>query len=112
MVRYNLPSVEAYLGEHDLHLGKRRGVGVWIDGDATARANVREELDAAPGPSVLDAADRQSRVLLALLETAPDALRSETLETRLEVSRPTVRRDMRVAETWLEQHRLRPRAEH
>lgn len=106
VVRYNLPSVEAYLGEHDLHLGKRRGVGVWIDGDATARASVREELDAAPGPSVLDAADRQSRVVLALLESAPEALRSESLEARLGVSRPTVRRDVRVAETWLEQHRL------
>src|SRR4029077_19219830 len=51
-------------------------------------------------------ADRQSRVLLALLEGAPEAVRSETLEARLGVSRPTVRRDGGVAETWLEQHRL------
>jgi mannitol operon transcriptional activator len=106
IVRYNLPSVEAYLSEHALRLGKRRGVGVWIDGDAVARATVRHELDTAPGPAVLDAADRQSRVLLALLGTAPDALRSEALEARLGVSRPTIRRDVRLAETWLEQHRL------
>ena len=106
VVRYNLPSVEAYLGEHALHLGKRRGVGVWIDGDARTRATVRRELDSEPGPAVLEAGDRQSRVLLALLDSAPDALRSETLEARLGVSRPTVRRDVRVAETWLEQHRL------
>jgi transcriptional antiterminator len=106
IVRYNLPWVEAYLAEHGLRLEKRRGVGVWIDGDETARATVRAGLDSAPGPAVLDAADRQSRVLLALLESAPDALRSETLEARLGVSRPTVRRDVRVAEAWLEQHRL------
>jgi transcriptional antiterminator len=106
VVRYNLPSVEAYLGEHALRLGKRRGVGVWIDGDARTRATVRQELDAEPGPAVLDAGDRQSRVILALLDGAPDALRSETLEARLGVSRPTVRRDVRVAEAWLEQHRL------
>jgi mannitol operon transcriptional activator len=106
IVRYNLPWVEAFLAEHGLRLEKRRGVGVWIDGDETARASVRAGLDSAPGPAVLDAADRQSRVLLALLESAPDALRSETLESRLGVSRPTVRRDVRTAEAWLEQHRL------
>ncbi|HEV8358747.1 MAG TPA: PRD domain-containing protein, partial [Gemmatimonadales bacterium] len=106
IVRYNLPWVEAYLAERGLRLEKRRGVGVWIDGDKTARANVRAGLDSAPGPAVLDAADRQSRVLLALLESAPDAIRSEALEDRLGVSRPTVRRDVRIAEAWLEQHRL------
>jgi mannitol operon transcriptional activator len=106
VVRYNLPSVVAYLAEHGLRLETRRGVGVWIDGDETTRASVRAGLDSAPGPSVLDAGERQSRVLLALLESAPDALRSETLETSLGVSRPTVRRDVRVAEAWLEQHRL------
>lgn len=106
VVRYNLPSVEAYLAERGLHLGKRRGVGVWVDGEPAARATVRQSLDVALGPAVLDPSDRQSRVLLALLESAPDALRSETLEERLGVSRPTVRRDVRVAETWLEQHRL------
>ncbi len=106
VVRYNLPSVVAYLAEHGLRLETRRGVGVWIDGDETTRASVRAGLDSAAGPNVLDAGDRQSRVLLALLENAPDALRSETLETRLGVSRPTVRRDVRVAEAWLEQHRL------
>jgi activator of the mannose operon (transcriptional antiterminator) len=106
MVRYSLPSIEAYLGEHGLHIVKRRGVGVWVEGDRTVRGSVRAQLDASPGPAVLDPADRQSRVLLALLEAAPEAVRSETLEARLGVSRPTVRRDVRVAETWLEQHRL------
>ena len=106
VVRYNLPSVEAYLAEHGLHLGKRRGVGMWVDGAQAARGTARHRLDSAPGPAVLDAGDRLSRVLLALLQSAPEALRSEELETQLHVSRPTVRRDVRAAEAWLEQHRL------
>src|SRR5439155_3824936 len=106
VVRYNLPSVEAYLAGHGLRLVKRRGVGIWIDGDRATRTAVMADLATAAGPAVLDAEDRQARVLLALLEAAPEAVRSEDLESRLGVSRPTVRRDVRVAEAWLEQHRL------
>src|SRR5439155_2266925 len=106
MVRYSLPSIEAYLGVRGLRLQKRRGAGVWVEGDASARHDVRAELDDASGPAVLDPFDRQSRVVLALLEAAPDPLRSESLEAILGVSRPTVRRDVRAAEVWLEQHRL------
>jgi transcriptional antiterminator len=106
VVRYNLPSVEAYLAGHGLRLVKRRGVGIWIDGDPETRTAVMADLATAAGPAVLDADDRQARVLLALLEAAPEAVRSEDLESRLGVSRPTIRRDVRVAEGWLEQHRL------
>jgi len=106
MVRYELPSIEAYLAGRGLHVMRRRGVGIWIDGDDATRASVRTELMTSPGLVVLDPADRQSRVLLALLEAAPQPARSESLETQLGISRPTVRRDVRVAETWLEQHRL------
>ena len=106
MVRYDLPSVEAYLADRGLRLVRRRGVGIWLDGDEARRDAVRDELMTSPGPAVLDPLDRQSRVLLSLLEAAPESVRSETLESRLGVSGPTVRRDVRVAETWLEQHRL------
>jgi mannitol operon transcriptional activator len=106
VVRYNLPSVEAYLAENGLRLGKRRGVGMWVDGEVSSRTDARARLDSAPGPAVLEATERLSRVLLELLRAAPDALRSESLEGRLEVSRATVRRDVRAAEMWLEQHRL------
>jgi mannitol operon transcriptional antiterminator len=106
VVRYNLPTVEAYLTGHGLRLVKRRGVGIWIDGDEARRTAVIADLATAAGPAVLDVEDRQARVMLALLEAAPDAVRSEDLESRLGVSRPTVRRDVRVAEAWLEQHRL------
>jgi transcriptional antiterminator len=106
VVRYNLPSIEAYLAGHGLRLVKRRGVGIWIDGDPATRTAVMADLATVAGPAVLDADDRQARVLLALLDAAPEALRSEDLESRLGVSRSTIRRDVRVAEAWLEQHRL------
>ena len=106
VVRYNLPSVEAYLAGHGLELVKRRGVGIWIEGDAAQRSKVVDDLATSAGPAVLDADDRQARVILALLEAAPDPVRSEDLESSLGVSRPTIRRDVRVAEGWLEQHRL------
>jgi transcriptional antiterminator len=106
VVRYNLPSVEAYFGERGLRMVKRPGVGIWTEGPAHARAAVATDLDGAAGPSVLDAGDRQARILVALLRTAPAALSSSTFEARLAVSRPTIRRDVREAEAWLEQHRL------
>jgi transcriptional antiterminator len=106
IVRYNLPSVEAFFSGHGLVVHRRRGVGIWVEGDSAARERLRDELSAGRGPAVLDAADRQTRVLVALLDAAPQAVRSETLEASLEVSRPTVRRDVRVAEQWLERHRL------
>jgi mannitol operon transcriptional antiterminator len=106
IVRYNLPSVEAYLADRGVTVHRRRGVGIWIEGEPSAREQLRDELDAARGPAVLEATDRQGRVLLALLDAAPLPIRSEELEASLGVSRPTVRRDVRVAEVWLEQHRL------
>lgn len=106
VVRYNLPSVEAHLALHGLGLAKRRGVGVWVEGDEQVRYRVLAGLDTSQGPDVLDVADRHSRILLALLGAAPEPVRSETLERRLGVSRPTVRRDIRIGESWLEGHRL------
>jgi transcriptional antiterminator len=106
VVRYNLGSVEAYLTGRGLQLVRRRGVGIWIVGDSDTRAAAVAALAQDAGPAVLDAEERQARVLLALLDSAPDALRSEDLESRLGVSRPTIRRDVRGAEAWLEQHRL------
>jgi transcriptional antiterminator len=106
VVRYNLPSVEAYLRGHGLRLVRRRGLGIWVDGDDATRAAILVDLATAAGPAVLDADERQAGVLLTLLERAPDAVRSEDFEARLGVSRPTIRRDVRAAEAWLEQHRL------
>jgi transcriptional antiterminator len=109
VVRYNLPAIEAYLRRQGVTVRRRRGVGVWADGDPGVRQAVAATLASSTGPAVLEPSDRQSRTLLALLEAAPEALRSEVLEGRLGISRPTVRRDVRAAETWLEQHRLHVR---
>jgi transcriptional antiterminator len=106
MVRYNLGSVESVLDDHGLRLNRRRGVGIWVEGSPTARRDLLVALDESTGPAVLDPADRRGRILLALLIASPEPVRSEALEGRLGVSRPTIRRDMREAETWLEQHRL------
>jgi transcriptional antiterminator len=106
MVRYNLGSVESVLDDHGLRLARRRGVGIWVEGSPTARRDLLVALHESTGPAVLDPADRRGRILLALLIASPEPVRSEALEERLGVSRPTIRRDMREAETWLEQHRL------
>lgn len=106
VVFYNLPAVGGYLDHHGLRLVQRRGVGVWVEGYSAQRAAALAGLDAAGGPAVLDAETRQTQVLLALLDAAPAPLRSESLEAVLGVSRPTIRRDVRQAERWLEQHRL------
>lgn len=106
MVRYSLAAIEGMLGDHGLRLGRRRGVGIWIEGSPAARVELRDALDAASGPSVLDPAERRGRILLGLLIAAPEPVPSEALEARLDVSRPTIRRDMREVEAWLEGHRL------
>lgn len=106
IVRYNLPPVEGHLAEHGLRLTRRRGVGLWLEGTPEGRTAAVNALEQGHGPAVLDAADRQIRVILALLLASPDPLRSERLETDLDVSRATVRRDVRAAEGWFEQHRL------
>jgi mannitol operon transcriptional antiterminator len=106
MIRYNLESIEGLLATHGLRLARRRGVGIWIEGPPTARVDLLAVLDHAPGPSVLEPAERRARILLALLAASPDPIRSEALEDRLEVSRATIRRDMREVEGWLEGHRL------
>jgi transcriptional antiterminator len=106
VVRYNLTSVEAFFAANGLAVLRRPGVGVWADGPASARASVLAALDAAGGPAVIDPGDRQARILVTLLLAAPEPLSSETFETRLGVSRATVRRDVRGVEAWLEQHRL------
>jgi len=106
IVRYNLPSVDSFLRSGGLRLVRRRGLGVWLEGKDDARRSLLAKLDEAIGPAIVDATDRRSRVIVALLDAFPSAVRLETLEVALGVSRPTVRRDVRAAESWLEGHRL------
>ncbi len=106
VVRYNLPSVDQYLRGNGLRLISRRGVGIWVEGDEDARRAVMAGLASTPGPTVMEPEDRKVLAIAELLEHAPDPIRLESLEASLGVSRPTVRRDLRLAETWLENHRL------
>jgi transcriptional antiterminator len=106
VVRYNLPSIETYLRSGGLKVVRRRGVGIWIEGDDVRRAAIRSSLDDGAGPQVLNVDDRKLRAIAALLDRAPEPLHLAELEVELGTSRPTVRRDVRAAEAWLEEHHL------
>jgi transcriptional antiterminator len=106
VVRYNLPSIEAYLRSGGLKIVRRRGVGIWVQGDDDRRATMLSSLDDETGPQVLNIADRKLQALAALLDRAPEPLHLADLEIELGTSRPTVRRDVRAAEGWLEGHHL------
>ena len=106
VVRYNLPSIDAVARPAGLRLVLRRGVGAWVDGDPAARAALLDRLNVSRSPAVVDASERRLRALAALLDAAPRPVRLEDLEREFGVSRPTVRRDVRAAEPWLERHQL------
>ena len=106
VVRYNLPSIETYLRSGGLRIVRRRGVGIWIQGDDDKRLALLASLDDGAGPQVLSGADRKLQALAALLDRTPQPLHLADLEVALGASRPTVRRDVRAAEHWLEEHHL------
>src|SRR3989475_1670185 len=106
VVRYNLPSIETFLRPEGLRVVRRRGVGVWVSGDDDRRQAMLTSLGAAEGPRVLDGEDRKLQVLAALLDASPRPVHIGDLEGELGASRPTVRRDVRTAEAWLEGHHL------
>jgi transcriptional antiterminator len=106
VVRYNLPSIETFLRPEGLLVMRRRGVGVWVSGDDDRRQAILTSLGTAEGPRVLDVEDRKLQVLAALLDASPLPVHIGDLEGELGASRPTVRRDVRAAEAWLEGHHL------
>ena len=106
IVRYNLPSIDTFLRPEGLRVVRRRGVGVWVTGDEDRRHAILSSLGSVAGPRVLDGDDRRLRVLAALLDASPRPMHIADLEEALSASRPTVRRDVRAAETWLEGHHL------
>ena len=106
IVHYNLERIERFLGDAGLHVVRKPGVGVWLEGSDAERRAMLSAIDGATGPRVLDAAARRVRELAALLDRAPEPLQLVELETQLDASAQTVRRDVRDAEGWLEEHRL------
>src|SRR5207247_841484 len=105
-VRTNPPSIATFLRPEGLHVMRRRGVGVWVSGDEDRRQAMLTSLGAAEGPRVLDGDDRKLQVLAALLDASPHPVHIGDFEEALGASRPTVRRDVRAAEAWLEGHHL------
>ncbi len=106
IVRYNLPPVESYLRSAGLEVVRRRGVGIWVAGDDDQRRQTLTGLDPSTAPRVLAADDRKVRALITLLDASPDPVELGDLEAELGASRPTVRRDVRASEMWLEEHHL------
>jgi transcriptional antiterminator len=106
IVRYNLPPVESYLRSAGMEMVRRRGVGIWVSGDDVRRRETLTGLDPAAAPRVLAAEDRQLRALITLLDASPEAVELGDLEVELGASRPTIRRDVRATEAWLEEHHL------
>src|SRR5207302_2886730 len=106
IVRYNLSSIDTFLRPEGLRVMRRRGVGVWVSGNGDRRQAILTTLGAVAGPRVLDSDDRKLQVLAALLDASPRPVHISDFEGELGASRPTVRRDVRAAETWLEGHHL------
>ncbi|HEX6061093.1 MAG TPA: PRD domain-containing protein [Candidatus Limnocylindria bacterium] len=106
IVRYNLAPVEGYLRSAGLEVVRRRGVGIWVSCDDDLRRRTLRGLDPGTAPRVLAAEDRKLRALVTLLDASPQPVEIGDLEAELGASRPTVRRDVRATETWLEEHHL------
>ncbi len=108
VIRYRLPGVERVLKNHGLELAKKRGVGIWIDGDAAGlevlRAEIRESSRSAPRVFARD--ERFDLLRAKLLTAAPDPVSLEHLHEELQVSKTSARRDARRAEPWLEHQGL------
>src|SRR5438094_3930 len=83
IVRYNLPSIDTYLRPEGLRVMRRRGVGVWVQGDEDRRHALLSALGSVAGPRVLDGDDRKLRVLAALLDESPRPVHSADLEEAL-----------------------------
>jgi transcriptional antiterminator len=106
IVRYNLPPVESFLRSAGLDVVRRRGVGIWVSGDDDRRRRTLTSLDPGATAQVLAAEDRKLRALVTLLDASPEPVELGQLEVELGASRPTIRRDVKATEAWLEEHHL------
>lgn len=108
-VRYKLPGIQFHLrSESGLSLEQRRGVGISIAGSDQDRERMGDSLRDPEGipQRVLAAAEREQVVKAILLSRAPEPVTVEDLQSALDVSRTTCRRDLLTAEPWLEAHGL------
>ncbi len=109
MVRSDLDGIERFLADHGVVLLRRRGVGVWLEGDSGALASVRKSFAALGDDEALRVFSPEDRARLgvfSLLAAAPEWLTVETMRRRLEVSVTSARRDLARIEEWLEERGL------
>jgi mannitol operon transcriptional antiterminator len=108
VVRYRLTGIERFLTKNGFELVKKRGVGIWIEGDARKlddlRTEVQETSDAAPRVFARD--ERFDLLRAKLLTASPTAISLEQLHQDLQVSKTSARRDAKRAEPWLEHQGL------
>ncbi|NND01201.1 MAG: PRD domain-containing protein [Acidimicrobiia bacterium] len=109
MVRSDLDGIERFLNRYDVSLARKRGVGVWLDGEAGALDGVRQSLESLQDGDairVFSPTDRLSLALFELLSAAPESVTVEQLRSSLEVSVTSARRDIGRAEEWLAERDL------
>lgn len=107
VVRYRLDAVDRYLRSQRMQLIKRRGSGVWVDGEDSAKLALGQALSVVVHvPQVYARTERQMVLLTELLWSAPGPISLDYLHESLEVSKASARRDLKWAETWLERMTL------
>lgn len=102
VVRYRLTSVESYLADWGLVLGRRRGAGLRVEAAAEIRAAIIADLESqAQVPRVYSPHERSRLLLAALLWAAPSMTSLEDIHLEIEVSKASARRDLQAVEPWL-----------
>ncbi len=104
MVRSDLDGIERFLNRYSVSLERKRGVGVWLEGDPEAIEGVRRSiasLEDGDAMRVYSPSDRLALALFELLAASPGSLTVEQVRRTLEVSVTSARRDIANAEEWL-----------
>ncbi len=108
VVRYRLGGIERFLARRAMSLEKKRGVGIWIEGDPVDLLALRDEIaeTSQSAPRVFARDERFDLFRAKLLTASPAAITLEQLHDDLKVSKTSARRDASRAEPWLEHQGL------
>lgn len=107
VVRYRLGVVEQFLQSEGATLVRQRGSGLLVEASAEVRDLLIADLDQRPeAPRVNTPEERQHLLLAALLQAAPNTISLDELHRDLQVSKASARRDLQLAEPWLERNDL------
>lgn len=107
VVRYRLGVVEQFFASEGAHLRRQRGTGLLVEATDEVRSRLQVELEAkSTAPRVNTPEERQHLLRAALLWAAPDTVSLDVLRDELQVSKASARRDLQLAEPWLERNDL------